>query len=119
MKNLNYLVITFFCFLSFTSVAQCELAVTHQSEEASGPSESDGSIKLTFEEPPVGTIELKIFKVAGQIEMVKQIKVPAQKDINIKELLPGTYFVQIRWGECEKFLGGFDGIKLDFKTNGK
>lgn len=116
MTYSKVLLIIFLCIISGAGLrAQCQRDFSVKSF----PSErglSTGSIEISCKES-IGFTSIKIFRISGQPELVRQENSQFDKVLILKNLEPSDYVVRLEWMNCSKDLGGIAGIEVNEKPN--
>lgn len=99
--------------------AQCSGDFSFRSVSAEKNSTS-GKIEVSVKSPVNGVYTFKVFEMAGTLTLVQTRNATASDKIIFENLKPATYFIKIEWGEsCSKTIGGFDGIVITEKDQGR
>ena len=110
-------VILIFC--SQLACAQCKADFTYQSFPSEKGLQS-GKIEVLLTNPAPSTYTFKVFEMNGTMKMVDTKKTSSPEKVSFERLKPATYFIRVEWGEsCSKALGGFEGITITEKDQGR
>ena len=108
-----------FIFCSQLASAQCKADFTYNSLSSEKTSPS-GKIEVFVTNPVSGSYNFKVFEMNGTIKMVESKKMLSPEKVTFEHLKPATYFIRVEWGDsCSKTLGGFDGIIVTEKDQGR
>ncbi|MGC1243752.1 MAG: T9SS type A sorting domain-containing protein [Chryseosolibacter sp.] len=106
-------------FSQHAALAQCSGDFSFHSVSAEKNSNS-GQIEVSLKSPANGAYTFKVFEMAGTLTLVQTRKATAPGKVIFENLKPATYFIKIEWGEsCSKTIGGFDGIVITEKDQGR
>jgi hypothetical protein len=106
-------------FCSQLASAQCKADFTYQALSSEKGLHS-GKIEVSVSNPAPGTYNFKVFEMNGTIRMVESKKTSSPDKVTFEGLKPATYFIKVQWGDtCSKTLGGFDGIIVTEKDQGR
>jgi hypothetical protein len=116
---LFYSMAVIFVFSSQPASAQCKADFTFQSF-ASEKGLPSGKIEVFLTNPSPSTYTFKVFEMNGTMKMVESKESSSPEKVSFERLKPATYFVRVEWGEsCSKALGGFEGITITEKDQGR
>jgi hypothetical protein len=99
--------------------AQCHGDFSLQSFPAENGS-SPGKIEVVTRNAEPTTYTFKIYELAGTLKLVETRQELSPEKVTFERLKPAIYFVKIEWGEsCYKTLGGYEGISITQKDQGR
>lgn len=110
-----FIYISFICSLVVSDVPLSQpcsdLSFRYEVSEGSGA--GDGSITVTFEAGVSSQISFKLFKIDKAAELI-QSKIGGEKArVEFENLGPADYLIYASWGDdCQRYLGGVEGIRV-------
>ena len=79
-----------------------------------------GKIEVTAHGATATTYTFKVYELSGKLSLVTTKHASSPKTITFEDLKPATYFVKVEWdGSCYKTLGGYEGIIITEKEQGR
>lgn len=79
-----------------------------------------GRIEVTAHDAGATTYTFKVYELSGKLTLVTTKQASSPETITFEALKPATYFVKIEWeGSCYKTLGGYEGIIITEKDQGR
>lgn len=115
MKYSNpLLVIVLTLFFNFPSWSQCQGDFTFKAFP-SDKSGKTGKIELTASQPTSGSYVFKVYKISGEIILVSTKETFSPSIIKFEGLEPAEYFIKVEWSQCQKTIGGLEGIIVNKK----
>lgn len=106
-------------FFSLPARSQCNADFTFKSVPPDNGSDT-GKIEVSVQDPAPGTYTFTVYEMSGDITFVQTRQTSNPDKITFESLKPATYFVKVEWGQsCHRTLGGFDGIIITEKDQGR